>query len=218
MRREYKQVLVVLLIIGLAIAFLYWLRKRKPPETPPQPPPGIVGLPEMKEKPKPLEIVYKGCPPEGDGGDPVLNRLKNRVDEGDYVAAQFDVIFNLKWPASVEHKNHNQWSSEDTAMVERFEGIPVAVEGYLSKSKEEGPESCNCHGADHEFRDFHMWLTKTPDEDRSQSIVVEVTPRIRVNRPNWTTLELGKIARNNERIRVSGWLMLDPEHPEQLGK
>jgi hypothetical protein len=218
MRREYRVALAVLIVVALAIAFLYLLRKNRPPEPPPPPPPGIVGLPEMKVKPKPQGIVFKGCPPEGDGGDPVLNRLKNRIDEGEYFPVPFEVIANLAWPKGVERRFHSQWSGDDAAAVERYEGIPIAVEGYLARSKEEGPESPNCHGADHEFRDFHVWLTKTPDGDRSQSIVVEVTPRVRVKHPNWTTGELGKIARDNDRVRISGWLMLDPEHPDQIGK
>jgi hypothetical protein len=32
-------------------------------------------------RPTPVEELYKGCPAEGDGTDPALNRLKNRVDD-----------------------------------------------------------------------------------------------------------------------------------------
>jgi hypothetical protein len=82
----------------------------------------------------------------------------------------------------------------------------------------EGPESPNCHGADAEFRDFHIWVTKSAGEDRSGSIVVEVTPPLRARHPNWRTDLLGQIARKDQRVRISGWLLLDPEHPDQVGK
>jgi hypothetical protein len=48
--------------------------------------------------------------------------------------------------------------------------------------------------------------------------VVETTPPVRSKHPNWRTDLLGQIARKDQRVRVSGWLMLDPEHPDQVGK
>ena len=176
------------------------------------------GLPDMPVKPAPKEITFKGCPPEGDGGDPDLNRLKNRVDEGSYVPVLFDALEQLPWPKTIERRDRANWPAGDTAAVARHEGIPVVIEGYLADAKESGTESANCHGADHEFRDFHVWLTKTAGEDRLNSIVVEPTPRVRANHPGWTVSALKQIAANGDRVRISGWTMLDPEHPDQVGK
>ena len=180
---------------------------------------GVPGaLPDVPNKPKPVEISYQGCPGEGDGGDPVLNRLKNRVDEGTYLPVQFDAVVTLKWPPDTERKRHDSWSARDQADVGRFEGIPLAVEGYLEGAKEEGPESPNCHGADLEQHDFHIWLTRTAGEDRTKSIVVETTPRVRPKHPGWRVDVLQRVAQQRARVRVSGWLMYDPEHPEQLNQ
>src|SRR5438067_112570 len=108
--------------------------------------PGAPGaLPELSNKPKPSEITFQGCPPDGDGGDPVLNQLKNRVDNGSYVPVLFDAVEMLKWPADIERKHHSNWSASDAAQIARYEGVPLAVEGYLEGAKEEGPESPNCH-------------------------------------------------------------------------
>jgi hypothetical protein len=96
------------------------------------------GLPDMPNKPQPAEITYNGCPPQGDGGDPVLNRLKNRVDEGNYVPVAFDAVFQLTWPKGVERRDHDQWSQVDASAIARYEGIPVSVEGYLAEAKELG--------------------------------------------------------------------------------
>jgi hypothetical protein len=175
-------------------------------------------LPEMPEKPGPAEITFKGCPPEGDGGDPVLNRLKNRVDEGDYVPVDFDAVEQLDWPKAVERRDHSKWSAQDAAAIARYEGIPIAIEGYLAGARESEEESCNCHGAEHQFHDFHVWLTKTAGEDRTRSIVVEPTPRVRVKHRGWTTEALNRIVKNRQKVRISGWLMFDPEHPDQVGK
>lgn len=50
------------------------------------------------------------------------------------------------------------------------------------------------------------------------AIVVETTPRIRTSHPNWTTGGLGQYATNQTQVRISGWLMFDPDHPGHLGK
>ena len=217
-------ILVIILVIAGAVFLVLYLRSRLTAMRQPtvvtttkasEP---AVGLPEMAIKPPPVNAPFKGCPPEGDGGDPALNRLKNRIDEGNYVAVTFDAILQLPWPQSVERRRRARWSASDTEAVARYEGIPVVVEGYLAGATLESPESPNCHGADNEFRDFHIWLTKTADEDRRQSIVVETTPPVRAKHPNWRTSLLGQINRKDQRVRISGWLMLDPEHPDQVGK
>jgi hypothetical protein len=216
--RQALTALVVLLILG---AFFVYRTIRRMPHPGPGPTVGVPrgGFPEMKDKPKPKQVVYKGCPPEGDGGDPALNRLKNRVDEADeYFAVPFDSLAQLQWPKAIERRDRDKWSAADTEAVARYEGLPIAIEGYLSRSKKEGEESCNCHGVQDDMVDFHVWVTKNANDDRSGSIVVEVSPRLRFKHPAWTTDALGRVARNDQRVRISGWLMMDPEHPDQIGK
>ena len=220
MNKNLRLLIVLALLAVAVVALVLYVRHRATrPETPPPVGGPPSAIPEMKDKPKPKQVIFKGCPPEGDGGDPELNRLKNRVDEaGEYIPVPFEAVAGLEWPQAVERRDRNKWSAADTEAVARYEGIPVQVEGYLASTKKEGTESCNCHGADDEFRDFHIWLTKNPNEDRSGSIVIEVTPRVRFKHPAWTTQALGGVARNDQRVRISGWLMLDPEHPDQVGK
>jgi hypothetical protein len=224
--RRYPWLAIIAVILLLIIGAGYLLVRLRSRVTSPESTvtttrasePAAAGLPLMPVKPQPAYAPFKGCPPEGDGGDPALNRLKNRIDEGNYVPVPFDAIAQLGWPQAVERRRRARWSASDAEAVARYEGIPVVVEGYLASSKLEGPESPNCHGADNEFRDFHIWLIKTPNEDRKGSIVVETTPPVRAKHPNWRTDLLGQIARKDQRVRVSGWLMLDPEHPDQVGK
>jgi hypothetical protein len=202
-------------VLILAAAVLYWRRRvnRTADQVPPAP-----GMPVMPTKPRPKEITFGGCPPEGDGGDRQLNLLKNRVDEGDWVPAEFGAVEKLPWPRSVERLPRRLWSSDDVAAVARYEGVPLSIEGYLAGAREEGPESTNCHGADSEMRDFHLWLVGSSDQDRSASIVVEVTPRIRASHPEWDIEDIEALVRSKDKVRISGWLMLDPEHPDQIGK
>jgi hypothetical protein len=74
-----------------------------------------------------------------------------------------------------------------------------------------------------EHIDFHLWLVNSPTNvmtasvAKPTSIVVEMTPRVRKNHPNWTVEKLTEIANNKDMVRVSGWLTFDQEHPEQIG-
>jgi hypothetical protein len=228
--KSYKPIIVIIVIILLVVFLVLIMRaclrnRLYPASNRPDataggtPSPGTGGaFPEMREKPKPSFQPYKGCPPEGDGGDRATNMLKNRVDEGNYLQVQFAAVEKLPWPKTVERKNRSTWSASDASTIARYEGTPVVVEGYLADAKEEGPETPNCHGADHDFRDFHIWLTQSAGEDRTNSIVIEMTPPVRASHPNWTTKLLRQVGRDQQRVRVSGWLMLDPEHPDQVGK
>jgi len=175
------------------------------------------GLPEMAEKPKLQGSTFQGCPPEGDGGDPQLNVLKNRVDEGSYVPVSFDSIVSLSWPREVEGRDRENWSAEDTATIAHYEGIPVMVDGYLTAATESGPESTNCHATSNDMVDWHVSLVRNPGEDRSQAIVTETTPRIRANH-KWSLDLLRQIIDNQDKVRISGWLFFDPEHPDHIGK
>jgi hypothetical protein len=86
----------------------------------------------------------------------------------------------------------------------------VRVTGCLIGVREEGPEATNCFGRRHEDRDWHLLLTERCDSPRREAIVVEVTPRLRVS----SLAEL----RQMTRVRVTGWLFLDPEHAAEVGR
>jgi hypothetical protein len=174
------------------------------------------GIPELVTKPPVPRTTYQGCPAQGDGGDPELNRLKNRVDTGEWRRASVAAVLALTWPKNIEYKRHSSWTAADRAAVARYEGLPLQLEGYLAGAKTQGPESCNCHAVD--YVDFHLWLVDSPNKPRSQSVVVEVTPRMRAQHPGWTIDRLRTLMTSQTRIRVSGWLLMDQEHPDQIGK
>lgn len=225
------QLVLILLAIAVIIAIVIVVRSRRahaPTAATTQSASGAVvpaaapamehGLPVMPVKPQPKEITFDGCPPQGDGRDAELNRLKNRVDDGAWVSVPFDSVESLPWPSTVERRARRQWSTADRKAVAKWEGIPVQIEGYLAGAKVEGPETPNCHGADSKYRDWHIWLSSTPGKDRRRAIVVETTPRVRASHPAWRIGTLQALARRGDRVRISGWLMLDPEHPDQVGK
>jgi len=172
----------------------------------------------MSRKPTPVSTGYKDCPPNGDGGDRIQNRLKNRTDSARWLAADFDTVRLLTWPRRVERRKREGWTRADRAAVAKYEGLPLAIEGYFAGAKVEGPEATNCHGADSDFRDWHIWLSGEPGRDRTRAIVVETTPAVRAGHPSWKFSVIRRLARDSTRVRVSGWLFLDPEHPDQVGR
>jgi hypothetical protein len=182
------------------------------------PPASNDGLPVATVRQKPVSPGFEGCPPEGDGGDRELNYLKNRVDSTRWKPAAFESVLQLRSPAEVTRRTRAEWTRSDSASISRYEGLPVEVEGYFVGAKQEGPEATNCHGAEGAFRDWHIWLGEEPGRDRRRSIVVETTPSVRAIHPEWSLSVIHQLARDSTPVRVSGWLLFDQEHPEQLGK
>lgn len=177
-------------------------------------------------RPEPTSHTFHDCPPEGDlSGDTILNLRKNRDDEGDFVAVPFDTILNLPQPPPrVNQVFRKNWGVSDAQAVARYEGTPVQVEGYLANARQEKGEKCNCNGgpnaefADPKMCDIHVWLTGQPDKDRTRAVIIEVTPRGKEKHPAWTETALKQLAGNDTRVRISGWLMFDQDHYDQLDR
>ena|SRR2546428_283879 len=162
---------------------------------------------------------FHGCPPEGRGGDPALNRLKNRTQvPATFEAMPFEDLANLAVPPGVSKKPRGQWPQATLDALEPEEKRAVQVVGYLLRVKLEGQESPNCRSDAETDRDFHVWLANSPDDDRSEAVVVEITPRIRALHKSWSLTNLRRLVTQQSRVRIGGWLMLDPEHPDQVGK
>lgn len=166
--------------------------------------------------PTPNTVTFHGCPPGGDGGDSQLNVLKNRIDDGvngSYQDVSLETLINLSFPQGVERVQRQNWSQDEVAAVDQYEGIAVRTTGYIVSVRHEGTESTNCHALDE--RDYHVWLAPNAGDPKSKAVVVEVTPRVRDQRPGWSSSALSGLT--GQQVRISGWLLLDQEHPEQLG-
>ncbi|HUN66893.1 MAG TPA: hypothetical protein VMW43_12430 [Bacteroidota bacterium] len=209
---------IVFIVVAVAVVFILIRLAGKAGHVSPPPParPAAASAPPVKQAPK--EITFHGCPPEGSGGDGQLNLLKNRIDEGEYMSVGTGEILSYTWPPSVVRRQRAEWPPDDKRAVDLHEGLPVSVEGYLLGAKEEGAESPNCRMNDPADRDFHLWLAGSPDAGREKAIVVEITPRVRAGHPEWTIASLHRLVRAGRMIRISGWLLLDQEHPEQIGR
>jgi hypothetical protein len=192
-------------------------------------------LPNLPNKPTPQFENPSFCPQDGKAGspDPELNRRKNRIDDSaSFFPVTFSVIATLTFPKGVSGTVRSNWSTADQKAIAKNEGIPIMVEGFLALvnnakpsdppniqgARPEGKESCNCDSTQDDQIDFHIWLLNAAGVSRAGAIVVEMTPRVRSHHPTWTVDALTNIANKKFPVRISGWLMLDGQHPEQIGK
>lgn len=174
-------------------------------------------LPNIPDKQRPASYILDGCPPEGRGGDPSLNVLKNRSDPGDYAAVAFDTLTALTWPKNIERLPMAQWPQSSREFVAQYAGTPISVEGYIVGLREGQPDSANCNWTNSGYLDWHISFVKNARDERTQSVLVEVTPRIRMIH-RWTIDAVHALIMDQHvPVRISGWLYFDPEHPGDLG-
>ncbi len=170
-----------------------------------------------------LLLGQPACPAQGDGGDRLLNVQKNRLQSPERIDP-IDVGGILELPRRFDAPRwRDRWPRRVASLVAGQEARGVALVGYLLAARQSGPESCNCHLPDR--RDFHVWIGAAPAADyldaklrRAEAVIVEMTPGVRDLHPGWRLRVLERLAHDRARVRVTGWLMYDPEHPEQLGK
>jgi len=189
-------------------------------------------LPSLRIKPTPRFERNSFCPGDGlednDHNDPDLNKAKNRIDDADrYFQVGFDVIKNLEKPSGFKKIKRSKWAQADRNVVAKYEGIPIVLEGFLALTKRkekllgavlQNAELCNCQRKETEHRDFHLWIVSKVGHLKNKSVVIEMTPRVRKNHPDWTIARLNNIGTNRFPIRVSGWLMFDQEHAGHIPK
>ena len=177
------------------------------------------------DKPVPDETSIDGdegsCGPTGDGGDRPTNRLKNRSDvPAAYHPVTFQAIAGRSYPSPAPLERRN-WTQDQLSQITPFEGAAVSVEGYVVAIRAQtggSGETTNCHFHHAAAVDWHIALVEHPGDPEGTAIVVETTPRVRRLHAGWTTKRLGMWKNSNQPVRISGWLMFDPSHPNHLGR
>jgi hypothetical protein len=167
-------------------------------------------------KPPPVDNMFGDCGPQGSQPDYQLNARKNRIDSMPPALVPWSGIAKLGYPSAVGFRFRNQWTQRETDAIARFEGASIMLEGYLVGVKLEVPEPPNCYSREPAERDFHLWLAQSPDRNKKDGIVVEITPRVRATHSMWTLERLDSLIQAKPPVRISGWLMFDQMHPERV--
>ena len=193
------------MLIALIVALIWYVNSTKK----------ISPLREVAVAPE----TIGGVGVEGSGGDGMLNREKNRftapLDVEDQTIAQIEAIPSTLLSESGRRKRSN-WPAASEDYVEQEERRGVRVVGYLIHAKESGAESCN--GYSDVLHDFHVWISDSPTSDKSNGMIVEITPRWKSVHADWQLRTLEKLSNEHAQLRITGWLMWDEEHPDEVGK
>jgi hypothetical protein len=77
-------------------------------------------------------------------------------------------------------------------------------------------EGTNCNFTQPEEVDWPIPLVAHAHDPEKLSIVIETTPRVRLNHPKWTVDALKDWVNGDAPVRISGWLMFDPDHTPMM--
>ncbi len=150
--------------------------------------------------------VFDGCGLEGSATSASLkglNRLKNRYA----VPQASEINSSITLTALLAPGNdRTRWSSTSGA----------EVTGYVFDVKPGGGETCNCGKTDPAHTDTHIELVlHSTDSAGTQSVVVEVTPRMRAimkaSGTDWSTTTLRTQLRHKW-VKARGWMTFDAQH------
>jgi hypothetical protein len=164
----------------------------------------------------PQQGDFNGCPPQGNTiKNTRLNQLKNRSTQ--FIGASQTTVAAI-----------NVLPTSPSSRINDLQSQMVFVEGYLVEIKQQGKESTNCGGTGN-MADNHLWLVdeaaqvdltnnQTIRKSKAKATVVEITPRWRASNSGWEIKTIQKLINQKAKFRITGWLMLDPEHTDQIGK
>ena len=163
------------------------------------------------------------CGPTGSTGDAATNLRKDRTDtpESHNISVHpvtFGAIDALPDPHAP--RSRANWDPGDLQQIAPFEGAAISLEGFLVAYKPQtgsSGEACNCRKHAATDVDVHMALVQNVGEGEGDAIVVETSPRVRKHHPDWNKTVIQPLVDHDVPVRVSGWLMFDPEHRAMIG-
>lgn len=178
----------------------------------------------------PTKSTFNGnegpCPFDGNAFDPEQFTLKNRTDiPASYHDVTWDSLNNLPYPGKTDGtyagKHRKDWTPTELDVIKPFEGIPVRVVGYIVAIKPQNGgsgEGTNCNFNKVGDVDTHLALVKNIGDAESTSIVIEWTPRFLKAHPTWKKSKMTPWLDSDDPVRISGWLMVDPDHVNHLNR
>jgi hypothetical protein len=156
--------------------------------------------------------AFAGCPAHGSGGDPQVNRLKNRST----APASTNPITvagmkQLPMPPAGTPAMRADWPASTRALIAPHEGQGVVFTGYILQVARETGEPSNCGSTNPRDEDVELFLAQRPGVTDGQQIILgEITPRWRAAYTSWRPVNLRGVT-GGRRIRITGWLLYDQE-------
>ena len=179
------------------------------------------------------DTASKVCAWSGQPGntETIVAGLKNRADTpAVYHAVTWDALAHLPWPrGATTHRQPSAdgtpgWTQAQLDSIAPYEREALIVTGFVAKIRKQSSnqEATNCKWNGELNTDWHIEFVGNFSNGQAQSekeaVVVETTPRFKRVHPKWANFEqFANPAHSTDSVRVSGWLMLDPEHKAHLG-
>ena len=66
--------------------------------------------------------------------------------------------------------------------------------------------------------EYHIWVAPGEQPVKSKGMIVEATQRWKGANLAWALSTFQRLASQHTRVRITGWLMFDQEHPDKVGK
>lgn len=185
----------------------------------------VSGISEEWDKPTPNETTFSGpdgsCPWNGNGADPDTYARKNRSDspqDTEVHDVAWSAIHDLPFPDDKPLRAN--WTQEHLQEIAKFEGVAIRTIGYIVAIKPQNGhgEGTNCGFTLPSETDTHIALVGEQGDAEKNSVVIEFTPRFLKAHPHWNKTVLSKYEDNNIPVRITGWLMLDPDHRNHLNR
>jgi len=149
----------------------------------------------------------------------LLNKKKNRTDPVK-TAVQ---LFTFGDFLTLEAERPQTWQQNQArGVVEKLgEDTPVSLVGFLIDLHPGLPETCNCKLPGEDNNDFHLNIVARVGDGLRDSVVLEMTPKVRKNVAEWTRANLLTRLNPNPNqppmVRISGYLLFDSEHVSRSG-
>ncbi len=114
-----------------------------------------------------------------------------------------------------------RYTASDWQVVRTYTQRAVSLEGYIAEVIHARDGAT--YGRPPDEGDFHIHLREArepqcaPESPRDRQIVTEVTPHFQPPKTGWSHEALVNLCRRQVRVRISGWLMHDYQHVQDVG-
>ena len=147
----------------------------------------------------PLLVQSQNCQPKGDATSTTIiaaDLQKNRsYCPSKELAHGYDISILLKD------------AIRDTGLI--------YVDAFITSVKVSGPESCECHIDDPNFKDYHIYIAATNTKDGKQNQIVEVSRYSRQLNHSINFAYVKSLV--GHKVRIYGYTFMDQEHKSAIG-
>ena len=90
------------------------------------------------------------------------------------------------------------------------------MDAYITSAKISGVESCECHIANPDYQDYHIYISDSPTNiKKNRNQIVEVSRYSRALNPQLNFKYVKSLV--GHKVRIYGYTFIDEEHKSAIG-